>query len=65
LIFISILGFSLNNLGYKALFKAAPNFLGQPFWGRRKDVRITNVKKKIKKMQENLEICPKNYTFVS
>ena len=23
------------------------------------------VNKKIKKMQENLEICPKNYTFVS
>jgi len=65
LIFISILGFSLNNLGYKALFKAAPNFLGQPFWGRCKDVRTTKVKKNIKKMLENLEMYPKSYTFVS
>ena len=32
--------------------------------GRCKDVRTTKVKKNIKKMLENLEMYPKNYTFV-
>jgi hypothetical protein len=59
LIFISILGFSLNNLGYKALFKAAPNFLGQPFLGRCKDVRTTKVKKNIKKNARKFGNIPK------
>lgn len=53
------------DFAWQCIVLGCSKLFGAAFLGRCKDVRTTKVKKNIKKMLENLEMYPKNYTFVS